>query len=108
MALDERIAARGPGNVLGCHKLHPIARHQRAVAQIMRHHDRRIQGSEIESRHGHLVVTRFRVQNGGSLVRDAAVRLLAAPLLGYVRHQKPALLRLAQNLRQHLDGLAAS
>ena len=107
MALDEGIAARGPRDVLGGQELHLIPRHECAVAQVVRHHDGRVQGGEIERRHGHLVVASLGVEDGGALVRDAAVRLLAAALLGHVRDQKPALLRLAKNLRQHLDGLAS-
>ena len=81
--------------------------HERAVAQVVRHHDGRVQRREVQRRDRHLVVPRLGVQHGRALERDAALRLVALPLLGHVRYEQAPLRGFAQDLRHHLDGLPA-
>ena len=84
--------------VVGRHVL--LVAHQGGVAQVVGDHDAGIEGAEVERGYGHVVVALDGLDDRGALE-------LVAHVLLHRRYEQVLLLGLAQQLRDHLDLLAA-
>jgi len=104
--LDEDVAGGGARQLRGGQPLLLPLGHERAVAQVVRHHDGRVEGGKVQRRDGLLVEASLGLQHRRPLVGDAAVAV-GARHPRQVGDQQAALLRLAQDLGEDLDGLAA-
>mmetsp|Transcript_1105 Transcript_1105/g.3244 ORF Transcript_1105/g.3244 Transcript_1105/m.3244 type:complete len:294 (+) Transcript_1105:2233-3114(+) len=100
--LDEVLATRSLRVVLRIQGADHALRQKRAVAKVVGHHNRWVQGREIQGRDWFRVVPRICFQDSRSL--EGHPVLLASPLER--GDEEASLLRLPQNLGENFDALA--
>mmetsp|Transcript_38891 Transcript_38891/g.90034 ORF Transcript_38891/g.90034 Transcript_38891/m.90034 type:complete len:369 (+) Transcript_38891:1261-2367(+) len=100
-AFQEVTAVGCFGVLLGRKVFHLLWLQQRAVAQVVGHHDGRIQGREVQSRNG------LRVESCAGLEDRGSVELLVGAFRLQSGHHEAALSGLPQQLRLNFDHLSS-